>query len=631
MKTTPRWLTLSLSAFALTPFALQAELFQAPFGPGGTWNVYETGSAAATFANALTNAQSRKFDPITGTVNASGTVTGTLPSITSAAENTFLNRTIQTGDAWIGLTDREGWAPGASEGNFRWTTGEAVGYTNWGGGEPNNYQATPTGGEDAGQMTGGGTWNDNAADLADRADAPSLGYAIEYATSSPLPYSGIRFGSALPAAGTLPGAIGSGGKWSVREVQGVTGVGNIIQAVDAIRSGAGTIKTGQFATLNTTDPETNGGGGPILSAAPNAFLSNTSADDNDIATSAKGKIRVTEAGTYTFQVRSDDGFALRVVGAQFDSVNGAGYLDPVDRSTMVFNAGTGDSNTRGVITLAAGAYDVEFVHWEGGGGAFYEVTHTKGSVSDPAAAQWLALGDGSTVQTKHSETVFLTGAATVSNTPYTAADPKLSNAITAINNAIGGGTAITGTTNTVAIADGQMPIERDGVAIDNYATKVTGAIGLNDHDATAGESLIVTFHVASDDGALLRIVGQDFINVTDFTGDGDATKLNYLGDDSISADYWTGNTNAFGSIQLKEGETYNFELYQYEGGGGSNVNIWYALGDHTVTGWNEALFRRLTLDQILQGFTGIGMVPEPTTALFGLASLGLLARRRRQK
>lgn len=626
MKTTPRWLTLSLSAFALTPFALQAELFQAPFGPGGTWNVYETGSAGATFESALTNAKSRKFDPITGTVNASGTVAGNLPDILSQGENTFINRTIQTGDSWIGLTDREGWAPGASEGNFRWTSGQPVGYTNWGGGEPNNAGA----GEDAGQLSGGGTWNDNGAGSGGES-SPTFGYAIEYATSSPLPYSGIRIGSALPAAGTLPGAIGSGGQWSVREVQGVGGVGNILQAVDVLRGSTGTVKTGQFATLNTTDPQTNAGGGPMLSTAPNAFLSNTAADDNDIVSSAKGKIRVTEAGTYTFQVRSDDGFALRVVGAQFDSVNGAGYLDPVDRSTMVFNAGTGDSNTRGVITLAAGAYDVEFVHWEGGGGAFYEVTHTKGSVSDPAAAQWLALGDGSTVQTKHSETVFLTGAATVSNTPYTAVDPKLSNAITAINAAIGGGTARTGTTNTVAVADGQMPIERDGVAIDNYATKVTGSIALNDHDATAGESQIVTFHVASDDGALLRIVGQDFINVTDFTGDGDATKLNFEGDDSISADYWTGNTNAFGSIQLKEGETYNFELYQYEGGGGSNVNIWYALGDHTVTGWNEALFRRLTLDQILQGFTGIGMVPEPSTALFGLASLGLLARRRRQK
>lgn len=625
MKTTPRWLTLSLSAFALAPFAAQAELFQAPFGPGGTWNVYETGTSAATFVNALANAQSRKFDPITGTVNASGTVAGNLPDILSQDENTFINRTIQTGDSWIGLTDREGLAPGASEGSFRWTSGQPVGYTNWGIGEPNNAGA----GEDAGQLSSSGSWNDNGAG-SDGEGTPTFGYAIEYATSSPVPYSGIRIGSALPTAGTLPGAAGSGGQWSIREVQGVTGVGNIIQAVDVLNGSAGTVKTGQFSTLDVADPQTNAAGGPYLSGTPNAFLSDTGADDNDIVTSAKGTIRVTEAGTYTLQVRSDDGFALRVVGATFDSVNGAGYLDPVDNSTIVFNAGTGDSNTRGVITLAAGTYDVEFVHWEGGGGAFYEVTHTKGSVSDPRAAQWLALGNGSTVQARNSETVFLTGNATVSNTTYSATDPKLSNAITAINNAIAGGTARTGTTDTVAIADGQMPIERDGVATDNYATKVTGTIGLNDRDATAGEALIVTFHVASDDGALLRIVGKDFINVTDFTGDGDATKVDFNGDDSISADYWTGNTNAFGSIELKEGETYDFELYQYEGSGGSNVNIWYALGDHTVTGWNESLFRRLTINFDQQGFTGIGMVPEPSAALFGLASLGLLARRRRK-
>jgi hypothetical protein len=37
---------------------------------------------------------------------------------------------------WIGFTDSENY--GASEGNWRWITGEAVTYTNWGQGEPNN-------------------------------------------------------------------------------------------------------------------------------------------------------------------------------------------------------------------------------------------------------------------------------------------------------------------------------------------------------------------------------------------------------------------------------------------------------------------------------------------------------------
>src|SRR5690606_31417025 len=131
MKISPAWAMCPLGALALFPLSAFGELIQAPFGPGGTWNVYETGSAAATFADALTNAQSRKFDPVSGTISDSGTVAGTLPNILSADANSFINRRAGFADTWIGLTDREGWATGAAEGTFKWTSGAEVGYTNW--------------------------------------------------------------------------------------------------------------------------------------------------------------------------------------------------------------------------------------------------------------------------------------------------------------------------------------------------------------------------------------------------------------------------------------------------------------------------------------------------------------------
>ena len=54
-------------------------------------------------------------------------------------------------DFWIGLNDI------ANEGTYLWDSGEAVGYTNWNPGEPNNSNN-----EDAVHMCcGGGTWNDN--------------------------------------------------------------------------------------------------------------------------------------------------------------------------------------------------------------------------------------------------------------------------------------------------------------------------------------------------------------------------------------------------------------------------------------------------------------------------------------
>lgn len=631
MKISPAWALCPLGAMALFPAAVRGELIQGPFGPGGTWNVYETGLPAATYADALTNAQSRKFDPVTGTVSDSGSVAGTLPNIFSAEANAFLNRTSKYSDNWIGLTDREGWAPDASEGNFRWTSGAPVTYTNWADGEPNDYKATPEGGEDAGQMGGNGQWNDNAADLADRGDAPNFGYSIEYATGSATPLPGIKLGSVLPAPGSLPGPNGSVGTWGVREVRGLVGPTNVGPAVERIMGGGGTVHTGQLAKLDVTDPNTNGTGGPVLSSAPLTFLSNDpGADDNDITTSAKGKIQVTEAGTYTIQVRSDDGFALRIVGKEFSSVNGSGSIDPVDRSTIFFDGGTGDANTRGVIDLDAGVYDVEFVHWEGGGGAYYEVTSTQGAVTDPNTAQWLALGDGSRQEARNSNPVRLNGAATVKN----AANPGGGNNLGAAKTIFaGGGTTYSKTVTTLSIPEEQMPIaeQTDPSVRDNYVTEIIGKLLVDDGKGPTDEKLGITFHLASDDGSSLQILGEDFLKIADFTGDGEAVLADEGGDTVMVADYPTGNTNAFGYIELVEGE-YDFKILHTEGGGGSNFNLYYALGDWTERGWDPAAFRLLTTDNILLAANqGLALVPEPTTGLLGLSALGLFAARRRRK
>ena len=58
-----------------------------------------------------------------------------LVTINDAIEQAWINTNIG-GRYWIGLTDNE--AFGGSEGNFVWVSGEALTYTNWAGGEPNN-------------------------------------------------------------------------------------------------------------------------------------------------------------------------------------------------------------------------------------------------------------------------------------------------------------------------------------------------------------------------------------------------------------------------------------------------------------------------------------------------------------
>ncbi|OJW19967.1 MAG: hypothetical protein BGO49_10615 [Planctomycetales bacterium 71-10] len=125
---------------------------------------------------------------------------GHLVSITSAAENAFLASTflsVAQGQAvpyWIGLNDA------ASEGQFVWSSGEAVTYANWASGEPNNV-----GDEDYGALSwhfargdqvSPGTWNDTP-----------LNGTSGYGGNSNGPYFGIIELSYNPAAVPEPTSL----------------------------------------------------------------------------------------------------------------------------------------------------------------------------------------------------------------------------------------------------------------------------------------------------------------------------------------------------------------------------------------------------------------------------------------
>lgn len=77
-----------------------------------------------------------------------------LVTMADAAENAFIYDIFGHADRWIGFTD----AP--IEGQWEWVTGEAVTYTNWGAGEPNDGNGSYPYEDGALLQIANGQWND---------------------------------------------------------------------------------------------------------------------------------------------------------------------------------------------------------------------------------------------------------------------------------------------------------------------------------------------------------------------------------------------------------------------------------------------------------------------------------------
>ncbi|MHB1036784.1 MAG: PA14 domain-containing protein [Pirellulales bacterium] len=147
------------------------------------------------------------------------------------------------------------------------------------------------------------------------------------------------------------------------------------------------VYTGTSVTVNYKDPENAGAAGEFGTASRAPILGNTAGDDDNYAQRATGILRITAAdvaagdGKFTFGVHTDDGFRLSIAGANFES-NVGGELYDADfdgtMETLTFPAPTGDSNTLGHVTLAAGDYPLIFDWYENGGGSFAELSSTVG-------------------------------------------------------------------------------------------------------------------------------------------------------------------------------------------------------------------------------------------------------------
>ncbi len=349
---------------------------------------------------------------------------------------------------------------------------------------------------------------------------------------------------------SLPGPAGSDGQWGIREVTNNGTIDSIQAATASLLSGVGTITDGQLATLDVTDPETNVDGGPTLLSTPHNFLSNTGSDDDNITSIAKGRVQVKQGGDYTFQVNANDGFGLRIVGKDFTSASNGGIIDPADSTTL---ARLTPGGALGVVNLPAGEYDFEVVSWENTGEAFYEVTSAQGVITDPKLAQWIAVGDPSSIPGfSKSPTVLLTEPASVFNMGSV---PELPTMPGGTDGGVGAARAeflagrITGADDSeiVALHDPEsgnnlggtstpFPAQVDGVDDNDFSTAVLGSFMVDDGDDDPDEQIPLTFSIQSDDNGQIHIFGASFLTSNQPLVDVD-------GDMACTGDFNSGNVN----------------------------------------------------------------------------------------
>ena len=334
------------------------KFYYAPFGPNGTWNLYEVVSGNQTWINAYNQAKLR----------TQGGKTGHLVTITSAAENAFV-RSIVTTTSWIGLTDSDTFAAlGAYEGyntsgdplppagtppgatnrgrGFVWVTGEAFTYQNWKSANPDN--ATP--GEDGVEIETGGGWNDSRNGETGQTGLNRGAYVVEYET----------------------GLTSLGPSFTVTEARTTSSLTTVTQALTALSSLSSTYTYYTVPFINHADPQNTIGNGRFPGNLP--FGSDTTADDNNFAIRFTATIKIATAGEYTFGLKADDGVRLKIGGATFTSctllAGTAGTLT-VSGETMDHSA-NGSWEGLGVATLSAGEHTVEIIYFEGAGGSGIE-------------------------------------------------------------------------------------------------------------------------------------------------------------------------------------------------------------------------------------------------------------------
>lgn len=328
----------------------------APYGPGGTWNLYQTNSIPSTWSQAQVKAEATP-DPLGKTGKP-----GHLVTIGSAAENMFVYQHVQGHFVWIGLTDNEKWngteAGSDRKGGWRWVTGEPLTFVSWRSSEPNEIE---TGGEDGIAMEHAARWNDWAMGAAGQG-MPAHPSMTEWDTRAAEPVKGaVVIQAILPPKWPVDlsaweGEVKGTGPWTVYGDVGIHGA-----SIHAVVAGltpklASTKVAYRLPRLNYRWPA-----GPPLACGwvDIADLPDHPNSQSNCGALHVAKVRVEKPGTWSFNIHGDDYFAVRFPGLKWKSVTGLAGTDPLDPSTIYFANDSPDGCAIGVIDLPAGDHVIE--------------------------------------------------------------------------------------------------------------------------------------------------------------------------------------------------------------------------------------------------------------------------------
>ncbi len=400
-------------------------------------------------------------------------------------------------------------------------------------------------------------------------------------------------------AGFPTGFEGSLGQWAVREYrQGpFAGFGGAV----AIASNGLLVNLADGVSPVMSYSDTNGHP-PSIYNLP--YLTNDGSGNNDnIVVVGKTQVYISSAGDYTFYMRTDDGFGLKVsggVGGRFTAAS-SGNIDPQDNQTVAFRDYTGDSNTKGVYHFdGPGVYDLLFIAFEGGGGSGWQVSWAPGDwVNNTGNAIFLPVGNLADPS--------LPPLATAQNWPSSVPGPRGENGKwgvrTYLNNGIYNSEDLASVLNVLAF-DTRTPATAPGLIFDTQEATLNFEDPNNARffatppprpfpgNTPAGDDHVVsiahgsirileednyTFNVHSDDGFFLRIRSTDGSANPTFYAYGGAGTVDLAAANIMYFPSGTGDSDTRGAVHLRAG-TYNLEFVTWEGGGGFFYQVFAARG-----------------------------------------------------